>query len=156
MYNETIQNTKTANPLFIVHRSALLLLFIGGAILLAGCPAKEEEAKPLYPVWILYVNVFEQTGNPGARVPVRGCPRVHYVELGSGRDSTVNCREGNLVKCWNHIAESFTISYTVSCDGYESSFERTVYFDINRAVKLPGREGEEVEVSADIRLVKLP
>lgn len=124
------------------------------ALLLAGCPAKEEDPKPLYPVWIMYVTVLEQTGNPGARVPVRGCAQVHYVELGSGRDSTVNCREGNLVKCWNHIDNSFTIRYTVSCEGYEPSYERTVYFDITRAVRLPGREGEEVEVNQEVRLVR--
>jgi hypothetical protein len=125
------------------------------SILLAGCPPRDNNNDPVYPVWILNVYVWEQYNNPGARVAVRGCPHVTFHTFDNPRDSTVNCREGNYVKAWNHIDRSFTIQYTVFCDGYFPSEEYSAFFNADLAQQRPGRPGAEVEVNNDVHLVRL-
>ena len=132
-----------------------LLIALLLSVLLTGCPPKDKEDDPLYPVWILNVYAWEQNNNPNSRVAVRSCPRVVFHTFDNARDSTVSCREGNWVKVWNHIDRSFTIIYRVYCDGYSPSDEYTAYFNIDLAEQKPGRPGAEVEVNRDVRLVRL-
>lgn len=132
-----------------------LLFALLMSICLVGCPPRDKDDEPLYPVWILNIYAWEQNNNPNSRVAVRGCPRIVFHTFDNPHDSTVTCREGNWVKAWNHIDHSFTIIYRVYCDGYSPSVETTAYFNLDLAEQKPGRPGAEVEVNRDVRLVRL-
>jgi hypothetical protein len=130
----------------------LVSLFVTGD-LVTGCRKDDEDQKSPWPVWILYVNVYEPLGFGGGRTPVSGCPSVVWWFDGDDQTrQTEKCYEGSSqVKVWRGISEAVRIVYYVTCDGYYDSEILSAYF-LPPAVQGPGREGAEVIVSESVVL----
>lgn len=133
-----------------LHRGRCLVLITLAVAVLHGCKENESEPDIPPPWWILNVYVYE-IGGGGTR-PVDGCAHVKWRVFPQPGWSDTKCTAENRVKVWGHIDHSFTIEYTVYCEGYMESRVHYATMDSTDIMVRPGRKGPEVEVNQDVYL----